>query len=154
MDLIIVPDSILQKYFSKISLEPNQDNEDSGDDDTRDDPRSQDGEPADVNGQVDQVDQFDAHDEEQDTEHDLKCKIGKMLLGLRENHCLTSKYMAVVAQKMAELVELNNDSIKKKVGDYIEGTKLGAHDKLALLSLISEDSNVMQHLNALDSQKN
>ena len=136
------------KYFSKISLEPNQDNADGGDE-----VRSQDGEPADVNDQVDQVDQFDAHDEEQDTEHDLKCKIGEMLLGLRDNHRLTSKSVAVVAQKMAELVELNNDSIKKKVGDYIEGTELGAHDKQALLSLISEDSSVMQHLNALDSQK-
>ena len=92
-------------------------------------------------------------DESVNFDQQLKCKIGKMLLGLREHHHLTSKSVSIFAEKMAEVVEINNSVIKKKVKEYLEQTEIDAQDRNAILMMINEDSKVVQDLNTLNSQK-
>ena len=112
------------------------------------------GRNADVNNEMVEFPELnDGQNDELDFDNQLKCKIGKMLLGLRENHYLTSKSVSVVAQKMADLLELHIESVQQKVSAYFQRQECDVHEKEALLSRISEDNSLVQHLNALDSQK-
>ena len=146
----------VHKYFVTRHREPDQANRNDNRDNIADDPLDDQGfgdcQALDLN-ELGEQDEGDREIDQANFDHDMKCNVGKLLLGLRENHHLTSKSVAVVAQKMTEVIELNNEAIKRKISEYIQRTEIAANDKESLLHMINDDCRVAQHIKGLDSQQ-